>query len=149
MKRSIIVVAAVLSTAGAVAEERIGQKQGIDKECALSRPREAVEVLREDALPQWPGGRVVMVRVAFPPGSCAKAHSHGGAVWGYVVSGTIRSQIRGAPAQTLASGQAFFEPPGAVHSLAENASDTAPAEIVAFHVLGRDEEVTVFGQPHQ
>jgi quercetin dioxygenase-like cupin family protein len=149
MKPSIMVVAAALSAAGAAAEERIAQKQGIDEACALSRPREAVEVLREDALPQWQGGRVVMVRVAFPPGSCAMAHSHGGSVWGYVVSGTIRSQIRGAPAQTLASGQAFFEPPGAVHSLAENASDTAPAEIVAFHVLGRDEKLTDFGQRHQ
>ncbi|QGM46248.1 cupin domain-containing protein [Methylocystis heyeri] len=146
MKRSIIVAAAALSTAGAFAAERIGQKEGIDKECDSSRPRAVAEVLREDALPRWPGGRVVMVRVVFPPGSCAMAHSHGGSVWGYVVSGTIRSQIGGEPVQTLAPGQSFFEPPGVVHSLAENASDTAPAEILAFHALGQDEKVTVFGR---
>jgi quercetin dioxygenase-like cupin family protein len=146
MKWSIIAVAAILSTAGAVAAERFSQKEGIDQECAPPRPREVVEVLREDALPQSPGGRAVMVRVVFPPGSCAMAHSHGGAVWGYVVSGTVRSQIRGEPAQILAPGQSFFEPPGVVHGLAENASDTAPAEIIAFHVLGQDEKIILFGQ---
>ncbi|KQU86374.1 hypothetical protein ASD00_31280 [Ensifer sp. Root31] len=145
------VVLAAMVAAGAIVS--LGQKESVDSIdetasnlCDPSRPRELPEVVRIDPLGQLPGNRAIIARVHFPPNACAGAHTHGGTVSVYVVSGMIRSQLQGEPAHVYGPGQTFFEHPGAVHLIAENVSDTLPAEIVAFHVLGEQEEVTVFAK---
>lgn len=85
-------------------------------------------------LPDLPGKSVTMVRVTFPPGSKDGPHRHAGTVTVYVLSGSIRTQIDDGPVETFKAGETFFEKPGVVHSLAENASATEPAEILAVFV---------------
>jgi len=51
-----------------------------------------------------------------------------------VLKGAIRSQLAGGPAHAYTVGQTWFEPPGATHLFAENASATAPAELLAIFV---------------
>jgi quercetin dioxygenase-like cupin family protein len=43
----------------------------------------------------------------------------------------------------LKAGDAFYEPPGAVHSVSRNASQEVPASFIAFFVLGDGEDQTV------
>jgi hypothetical protein len=43
----------------------------------------------------------------------------------------------------LAAGDAFYAPPGALHSVSRNASEEVPASFIAFFVLGDGESPTV------
>lgn len=101
-----------------------------------------VEVIGSHALPDIPGKRVTVVRVAYGPGGFTPPHRHGGSVTAYVTKGQIRSQLKGGPLETFEVGQSFFEPPGAVHLVSANASNTEPAELVAVFVADEGAELT-------
>ena len=81
-----------------------------------------VEVISSYALPDIPGKRVTVVRVAYGPGGFTPPHRHGGSVTAYVTKGQIRSQLKGGPLGIFEVGQSFFEPPGATHVVSANAS---------------------------
>ncbi len=53
----------------------------------------------------------------------------------YVIFGSIRSQLEGAPARVYRAGETWTEAPGAHHSISENASATEPAELIAVFLL--------------
>jgi quercetin dioxygenase-like cupin family protein len=72
--------------------------------------------------------------VAFPPGAYSPAHRHPGSVTAVVLKGTLRSQLAGGLVGTYKPGETWFEPPGALHLLAENASGTEAAELLAIFV---------------
>jgi quercetin dioxygenase-like cupin family protein len=84
----------------------------------------------------WQG---TMIEVTYPPGAESASHQHPGPTFGYVVRGKIRWAINGEAPRVLEAGQSFFEPMGAVHSTAANASDTEPAVIMAV-ILGKPGE---------
>jgi quercetin dioxygenase-like cupin family protein len=62
------------------------------------------------------------VEVAYAPGAASVAHSHPCPVVAYVVSGAIRSQVKGEPAAVYGMGESFFEPSNGVHLISANAS---------------------------
>jgi quercetin dioxygenase-like cupin family protein len=101
-----------------------------------------VEVIASYALPNVPGKRVTVVRVAYGPGGFTPPHRHGGSVTAYVTKGQIRSQLKGGPLETFEVGQSFFEPPGATHLVSANASNTEPAELTAVFVADEGAELT-------
>jgi quercetin dioxygenase-like cupin family protein len=101
-----------------------------------------VEVIGSHALPNIPGKRVTVVRVAYGPGGFTPPHRHGGSVTAYVTKGQVRSQLKGGPLETFEVGQSFFEPPGATHIVSANASNTEPAELIAVFVADEDAELT-------
>jgi quercetin dioxygenase-like cupin family protein len=101
-----------------------------------------VEVIGSHALPDIPGKRVTVVRVAYGPGGFTPPHRHGGSVTAYVTKGQVRSQLKGGPLETFEVGQSFFEPPGATHIVSANASNTEPAELIAVFVADEDAELT-------
>lgn len=84
------------------------------------------------------GKRMTVVEVTFPPGAVSSAHRHPGSVYAYVLEGRVRSQLGGeAAAQVYEAGQFWYEPPGAHHIVASNASDSEPARILAV-LIGDD-----------
>jgi quercetin dioxygenase-like cupin family protein len=85
-------------------------------------------------LPDLPGKSVSLVRVSFPPNAVSTQHRHAGTVTAFILSGSIRSQITGGTAKVYKAGESFFEPPGVVHLVAENASSTEPAELLAIFI---------------
>ena len=85
-----------------------------------------------------------MVRVFYGPGGFTPAHRHAGSVTAYVTKGEIRSQLAGGPVETFGVGQSFFEPPGAVHLVSANASNTEPAELMAVFVADEGAQLTTF-----
>lgn len=106
--------------------------------------QDVVELISSHALPNVPGKRVTIVRVFYGPGGFTRAHRHAGSVTAYVTRGEIRSQLAGGPVETFKVGQSFFEPPGAVHLVSANASDTEPAELIAVFVADEGAQLTTF-----
>lgn len=111
-----------------------------------ARPDPVVTPVASHALPNVPGKRVTVVRVSYGPGGFSPPHHHSGSVTAYIVKGTIRSQLAGGPVETFKVGESFFEPPGAVHLVSENASVTEPAELLAVFVADEGAELTTYHQ---
>jgi quercetin dioxygenase-like cupin family protein len=116
--------------------------------CASSDPAgsalDTVEPIASHALPNVPGKRVTIVRVFYGPGGFTRAHRHAGSVSAYITKGEIRSQLAGGPVETFKVGQSFFEPPGAIHLVSANASNTEPAELIAVFVADEGAQLTTF-----
>lgn len=109
-----------------------------------ARLHPVVTPVASHALPNVAGKRVTVVRVTYGPGGFSPPHHHSGSVTAYIVKGTIRSQLAGGPVATFKPGESFFEPPGAVHLVSENASVTEPAELLAVFVADEGAELTTY-----
>lgn len=101
---------------------------------------EEIKPLFARDLPNLAGKSFTAVEVDFAPGSRAEPHRHGQAfVYAYVLSGAVRSQLAGAPAQIYRAGQSWFEPPGVRHLLTENVSPTTPARLLVVFIANTGE----------
>ncbi|MFV3331779.1 cupin domain-containing protein [Pseudomonas sp. NY15437] len=96
-----------------------------------ARPTTQVTRLSCEPLADLPGKVVTTLQVDFPPNAHTPAHRHPGALTAIVLSGQVRSQMQGQPAQTYSAGQTWFEPSRALHLFAENASASEPARLLA------------------
>lgn len=128
-----VVSASVLAVSGEVTPTGAG-----------TRPRPVAQPVSSDALPHAQGKRITTMVVEFPPNGFSPPHHHGGSVTVYVLSGIIRSQLQGQPPIVYRTGDSFFEPPGAVHLLAENMSATEPARILAVFVADEGATLTTY-----
>ena len=120
----------------------------IEPLCATGEPTgstlDVVEPIGSYALPNVPGKRITIVRVFYGPGGFTRAHRHAGSVTATITKGEIRSQLAGGAVETFKVGQSFFEPPGAVHLVSANASNTEPAELMAVFVADVGAQLTTF-----
>jgi quercetin dioxygenase-like cupin family protein len=73
-------------------------------------------------------------RIGFAPGQPTGLHLHPVSTVGVVTQGSFIVQMEGQPAKTLHTGDPFFEPAQAHMLRFDNASQTAPAEIVVFYL---------------
>jgi mannose-6-phosphate isomerase-like protein (cupin superfamily) len=101
-------------------------------------------VLFAHDLEDVPNRNIVVSMLDFQPAPAKSAtappcsvHRHAGPAYVYVLKGTMRLGIGGQPVQTLHAGQSFYEPAGALHTVAENASSTEPAAALAVLILPR------------
>ena len=106
-----------------------------------------VEIVTSHALPDLPGKRVTVVRVTYGPGGFTPPHRHAGTVTAYITKGQIRSQLKGGPVEIFDVGQSFFEPPGAIHMVSANASNTEWAELIAVFVADEGAQLTTLIEP--
>jgi quercetin dioxygenase-like cupin family protein len=106
-----------------------------------------VELISSHALPDIPGKRVTVVRVTYGPGGFTPPHRHAGTVTAYITKGQIRSQLKGGPVEIFEVGQSFFEPPGAIHLVSANASNTEWAELIAVFVADEGAQLTTLLEP--
>jgi quercetin dioxygenase-like cupin family protein len=109
-----------------------------------SRPATKVKPISCEPLPNVPGKSITTVLVHFPPDGFSPRHRHAGSVTVYVLSGAVRSQLNGGPIGTYKAGETFFEPPGSIHTFAENASKTEPAEVLATFVAEDCAQLTTY-----
>ena len=142
-----VVVGVVLSLhRGDLLESAHGMTSGMsmvhtmtDKASAhAGRPKTVVTPISCQKLPNVPGKSLTLALVDFPPGAYTPRHRHPGSVTAFVIKGKLRSQLEGGVAETFVAGQSWFEPPGAIHLFAENASTTEPAQILATFVADDD-----------
>ena len=75
-------------------------------------------ILERHAQSDVPGKEVVIGTAMLPPGTAIGYHTHPGDEAGYVLKGTLILRTRGQPDRVLKAGDSFFNPRGAVHSLA-------------------------------
>ena len=111
-------------------------------------PKDAtVKPVIAEALPNVPGKKLTAVLVTYPPGGASASHQHAGSVFAYVVSGKIRSEVSTiGPAKVYSAGEGFFETPGSVHRVSENASKTEPASLLAVFVADEGATLTSAAQ---
>jgi len=94
-------------------------------------------VIRQE-LPGEPLRELSLVEVTYMPGAGSPAHLHANGVMAYVVSGVIASKVDDGPEQTFRAGEAWWEPPGAIHRVSRNSSLTEPATLLAIYVAPKD-----------
>ena len=96
---------------------------------AAPRPPVFVHDLPNLTLDGW---EVTVSHVEYPPGRVGNPHRHAGFVLAYVLEGSIVTKISGqGDARTYKVGEMFYEQPGAVHEVSNNASQTEPARLLA------------------
>jgi quercetin dioxygenase-like cupin family protein len=91
------------------------------------------DVIRQE-LPGEPLRDISLIEVTYPPGIGSPPHLHANGVMAFVVSGTIVSKVGDGAEQTFHAGDAWWEPPGAIHRVSRNASSTEPATLLAIYV---------------
>ena len=94
-------------------------------------------VLFSTPLQDVPGKQLVVVGLELKPKGRqpSVAHRHPGSVYVYVTRGTARLGLEGQPVQEVHTGESFFEPPGALHTIAESASETETATAIAVMIV--------------
>lgn len=103
-----------------------------------------VRIAKEQVLPQLDGAKLkaTLVEVTYAPGAASTPHSHPCPVIGYVISGELRTQVKGSPEETYKAGETFYEPPNGVHLVSANASKTEPAKLLAIFVCDHEAELS-------
>jgi quercetin dioxygenase-like cupin family protein len=106
----------------------------------------ARQIVQRDAPPvNLDGWQMTATEVSYGPGESSNRHRHPGFVCGYVLEGQYRFAVDGAAETVLSAGQMFFENPGDVHAVSGNASQTAPARILAIVFTKKGDPVTIPG----
>jgi len=86
---------------------------------------------------------VTLVEVNYGPGESSMPHSHPCPVIGYVLEGTLRTQVKGEPEAIYKPGDSFYEAPNGVHQVSANASDKVPAQLLAYFVCDHQTPLSV------
>lgn len=100
-----------------------------------------------EKLPNVPGNSITGLVVEYEPGGKSDAHRHSGSVMAYVLTGAIRSENSATGAvRVYKAGESFFEPPGSIHLVSENASDTEPASLLAIFIAEDGATLTTYNK---
>jgi quercetin dioxygenase-like cupin family protein len=103
-----------------------------------------VQQILAQPLADLPGREVRISLLDREPGSSSPPHRHPGHhTFGYVMEGTYEFAIDGQPPRLLKAGEAFYEPPGAVHSTSRNPSTDQRLKILVFMVADQKNPSTV------
>lgn len=100
-----------------------------------SGEHEKITKLQEQALPDVPGKKGLMVEVSYKPGQVSIPHLHQGAVFAYVLEGAVVSQLQGQQPVTYKAGDSWYEPANTPHLVSRNASDSRPAKLLVWLLL--------------
>lgn len=113
------------------------------------RPADPARLVISQTLPRLNGEhvQVKVVEVTYAPGESSPAHSHPCAVIGYVIEGSVRTQVKGDAELVVKAGQSFYEPPNGVHQVSANASKDKPARFTATFVCEGD--IPISGPPKE
>lgn len=104
-------------------------------------------VTRTDLLTQaLPPGNFRDVKAAvieLGPGATAPRHRHDVAVLAYVLEGIVENRFDGGAIRTHKAGETWWEAPGTVHDLAQNASTTSRARLLVVYIGEAGKAATV------
>jgi quercetin dioxygenase-like cupin family protein len=92
------------------------------------------EVIQQ-RLPGEPPRDLSLIEVTYPPGTGSPGHLHANGVLAFVVSDAIVSQVDDGPEHTYHAGEAWWEPPGAVHRISRNAYAAEAATLLAIYIV--------------
>lgn len=137
MRRKWLAAGLCIALSSAAAGLVAGPASGHDGERASRKVvlREALQAKLDSQ-----DGRVTVLELEYKPGGANTPHRHPAPVAVYVLEGAVELQIEGGPLKTYRRGEAFFEPPGALHKVSRNASKTEPARFLAFLLSPIDQD---------
>ena len=109
-------------------------------DCAAAAQQQATshaatrrDVIRQE-LPGEPLRDISLIEVTYPPATGSPPHLHANGVMAFVVSGAIVSKVGDGAERTFHAGEAWWEPPGAIHRVSRNANPIEPATLLAIYV---------------
>ena len=107
-----------------------------------AKDQSKVTLAFDHALPNAPAKIIKSVVVDYAPGGASPPHSHAKSAFIYatVLQGAIRSKVNDGPEKVYNVGESFYEMPGDHHAVSANASETAPARLLAVFVVDTDEK---------
>ena len=116
-----------------------------DASNARSQGKDRARPVLSQALPRLDGDhlKAVLLEVRYGPGEASTPHSHPCALVGYVVQGSLRTQVEGQAEMIYKAGQSFYEAPNGVHLVSANASTTEPAKLLAYLICDRDTPLSI------
>jgi quercetin dioxygenase-like cupin family protein len=136
LKRALVLELALAPTLGGTSVSADTPKAGADRPVA--------EPLFSQKLTDLPGKTLSASRVTFPPGRVGAPHRHGGPLYGYVLSGTLRTLLEGQPVTVYRAGESFFEPAGAHHVLSQSDDPGEPVQVLAILIADEDAAPTTY-----
>jgi quercetin dioxygenase-like cupin family protein len=106
--------------------------------------------LMTKTLPDVPGKEGLVETVLLSPGEVVPAHRHNADGFGYVLEGSIITQLKGGQPQTVHTGEVFYESPTDIHVDSRNPSKTQPTKLLVFFVkqIGAPQTVAVTNAAH-
>jgi quercetin dioxygenase-like cupin family protein len=134
----------VMAALSVVAAGYLGWDQ-VRSDTQHAEKSERARIVLTQGLPNMDGEhlKVTLVEVNYGPGESSAAHSHPCPVIGYVVAGSLRTQVRGEKEAVYTAGESFYEPANGVHVVSANASKTEPAKLIAYFVCDHDAPLSV------
>jgi quercetin dioxygenase-like cupin family protein len=134
---SYIAVASAASVLSAIAASNIRTSE------AQPAPAAPAQLLVQP-LSDLPGREVRIALLDKAPGVGSPPHRHPGHhTFGYVLQGIYELAVNGQPSRILKTGEVFYEPPGAVHSVSRNPGKDEHAKILIFMVADQQKPSTV------
>ncbi|PCI75347.1 MAG: cupin [SAR86 cluster bacterium] len=86
-------------------------------------------------IPDLPANQEMLIlEINLEPGQESSPHRHTAHVFVYVLEGKVNMQVAGEEMVTLSPGEMFYENPGNIHTVSQNASDTETAKFLV-HML--------------
>jgi quercetin dioxygenase-like cupin family protein len=136
---SFALLAEVLASVGSVDAQA---------QTAATAPQGRPPVFKHDlpnlTMDDW---EVTVSWVDYAPGRVGAPHKHAGFVLAYVLEGAVVAKISGqGEERTYTTGQMFYEQPGATHEVSKNASQTAPARLLAMIFAKKGSTLTTMVQ---
>jgi quercetin dioxygenase-like cupin family protein len=109
------------------------------------KKNERAQLAFSHELPRLNGDKlsVSVVEVNYAPGESSMPHSHPCPVIGYVLEGTLRTQVKGEPEVIYKTGESFYEAPNGVHLVSANPSHTASTKLLAYFVCDHDTPLSI------
>ena len=122
-----------------------------DASNARSQSKDRARLVMSQALPALDGDhlKAVLLEVRYGPGEASPPHSHPCALVGYVVEGSLRTQVQGQPELIYQAGQSFYEAPNGVHLVSANASTGEPTRFLAYFICDRDTPLSLDVPEHR
>ncbi len=140
-----------LLCAAALCLAAVTQSASAQAPASAARPAGPPELFRAP-LPDMPGKQLVVVALTIPPRAAdqppSPGHRHPGSVYVYVTEGTARFGIEGQPVVEVKTGESFFEPPGALHTVMESAHPTQRAAAIAVMIVPDGSPLTLPAAQH-
>jgi len=103
-----------------------------------------VQQILSQPLADLPGREVRVLLIERPPGGGSPPHRHPGHhTFGYVIEGNYEFAIDGQPPRLLKTGDTFYEPPTAIHSISRNPSTDHVLKMIVFMVADQKNPTTV------
>jgi len=100
-----------------------------------SKPQPQRTLLERHDQSEVPGKEIVIGTATLPAGTAIGFHVHPGDEAGYVLKGTVIWRTKGQPDRTLKPGDSFFNPRGAVHSIA--AVDASEGMVISTWIVDK------------